>query len=336
MNLFKRIPSGVARAVALTRAGRLMEATALIQRTLRGSQDGKTSPDPDFIDTQYTRVAESDQPGSESGDFIAGSYVSEAGTRAYKLYIPTSYVGQPLPLLLMLHGCTQTADDFAKGTKMNARGEEYECFVLYPEQPRSANRLGCWNWFNPGDQRRDQGESAILAGMTREVIARYAIDESKVYVAGLSAGGAMAAVLAEAYPELYAAAGIHSGLPCGRAHDLTSALSAMHGKSATAAPAAVTIPTIVFHGDQDKTVHPRNADRASMREMAPMIEHGHSGGRAYTRARHHDANRRVVLEQWIIHGGKHAWFGGNPEGSYVDPSGPDASREMMRFFADRK
>ena len=282
------------------------------------------------------------------GQFVSGSYANQAGERAYKLYIPTGYAEQRLPLVVMLHGCTQTADTFASATRMNALAEERKCFVLYPEQTPAANRLRCWNWFKPGHQGRDHGEPAILAGMTRDVMRRYRIDEGKVCIAGLSAGGAMAAVMGAAYPELYAAVGVHSGLAHGSAHDLPSALAAMRGMPAAKSGdhagsnrGAPATPTIVFHGDRDRTVHPRAGEHLVSRSL---LQNGASsadasieqarvpGGHAYTRAIHRDSAGRVVLEYWRVHGGGHAWFGGTPRGSYTDPKGPDATREMIRFF----
>jgi len=280
------------------------------------------------------------------GQFVSGSYASGHTERQYKLYIPTGCADRRLPLVVMLHGCNQTAESFASATQMNALAEERQCFVLYPEQAHAANRLRCWNWFKHGDQRRDHGEPAILAGMTQEIIRRHGIDQGKVYIAGLSAGGAMAAVMGVAYPELFAAVGVHSGLACGSAHDLASALVAMrgisksadHGDATHTAPAT---PTIVFHGDRDRTVHPRNGDHlvsSSLQQNGASgadasIERARvPGGHAYTRAIHRNSAGRVVLEYWRVHGGGHAWFGGSPRGSYTDPRGPDAAREMIRFF----
>jgi poly(hydroxyalkanoate) depolymerase family esterase len=229
---------------------------------------------------------------------------------------------------------------------MNALGEEQRCFVLYPAQSSTANHARCWNWFRAEDQVRDRGEPSIIAGMTREILNRYGIDSRKVYVAGLSAGGAMAAVMGVTYPDLYAAVGIHSGLACGSAHDLPSALAAMKGMPASIgrpseAAASHSIPTIVFHGDRDQTVHPRNGvdviskstHRAGGHGGQASIERGQApNGHSYTRTIHRDAAGRVVLEHWLVHGGGHAWFGGSRAGSYSDPRGPSAAAEMIRFF----
>jgi poly(hydroxyalkanoate) depolymerase family esterase len=294
------------------------------------------------------RAADSSAAPDAAGEFVAGLYANAAGERAYKLYVPSSYTaGQSVPLIVMLHGCTQGPDDFAAGTQMNRLAEERRCFVLYPAQSSGANHSRCWNWFRREDQARDRGEPSIIAGMTREIVKRYGIDRRKVWIAGLSAGGAMAAVMAVTYPELYAAVGIHSGLACGTAHDLPSALAAMRGmpghRSRAAGPTAAlhATPTIVFHGDRDKTVHPRNgADvvaQSAHHDGGPggqvSSERGQApGGHAYTRTVHRDAAGRVLLEHWLVHGGGHAWFGGNPAGSYTDARGPDASAEMLRFF----
>lgn len=294
---------------------------------------------------------------AEPGTFTAGSFANHAGTRDYKLYLPTGYHGQALPLVVMLHGCTQNPDDFAVGTHMNRLAEEQQCCVLYPAQPMTANSSKCWNWFKAEDQQREGGEPAILAGMTRQVLETYSLDAGRVYVAGLSAGGAMATTLAMTYPDLFAAVGVHSGLPHGVARSLPDALGAMQGgtgplgggHSGQGAEWASRVPAIIFHGDRDTTVHPSNGDRvaaqfaAGRKGKASPGGHGASAGKsvergqvpdgyAYTRTCHHAADGRVRLEQWVIHGAGHAWSGGDARGSHTDPRGPDATREMLRFF----
>lgn len=284
------------------------------------------------------------EPLADGGRFLDGSFSCAAGQRGYKIYIPSSPRGATMPLLVMLHGCTQSPDDFAAGTRMNALAEEQGCLVVYPGQPKSANPQKCWNWFSPGDQQRDQGEPALIAGITRQVMREHAVDPRRVYVAGLSAGGAAAAIMAQAYPELYAAAGVHSGLACGAARDVPSAFAAMRQGAAAVDQVTATgrrvVPTIVFHADQDKTVHPRNGDQviaqfATVAGLRTEMQRGQvPGGHAYSRTIHADAGGQPVLEHWLVHGGGHAWSGGSPAGTYTDPRGPDASREMLRFFLE--
>jgi poly(hydroxyalkanoate) depolymerase family esterase len=221
--------------------------------------------------------------------------------------------------------------------------EEYGFLVAYPAQPPSANAQKCWNWFNPGDQRRDQGEPSLIAGITCEVMAEHGVDPRRVYVAGLSAGGAAAAIMAACYPDLYAAAGVHSGLACGAANDMSSAFTAMRQGNA-ARPGAdreggAIVPTIVFHADNDNTVHPDNGGhvlaQAGLRGLAPEQRRGKvPNGHAYTCTLHTDAAGRTRHEHWVVSGGGHAWSGGSVAGSFTDPRGPDASREMVRFFLD--
>ncbi len=293
------------------------------------------------------------------GRFVERSYADRAGTRAYKLYVPSGYVGQAAPLVVMLHGCTQSPDDFAAGTHMNTLAEEHTFLVAYPAQAANANISRCWNWFEAADQQRERGEPSIIAGITSEVVGEYRVDAGRVYMAGMSAGGAMAAIMGVTYPDLYAAVGVHSGLAPGAAHDLSSAFSAMRGGEAvtvrqdtTTRASTPVVPAIVFHGDRDTTVHPRNADQllAHYRfagsvgqedtgKPAPpaTVQQGQvPGGYAYTRATYHDVSGRAVMEQWTIHGLGHAWSGGRRSGSYTDPKGPDASAEMVRFFRQQR
>jgi poly(hydroxyalkanoate) depolymerase family esterase len=256
-------------------------------------------------------------------------FSNAAGSRRYSLYLPPNQTTRGMPLVVMLHGCKQDPEDFAAGTRMNRLADKLGFAVVYPAQSGIANVSGCWNWFQPAHQRRD-GEPSLIAGITREVVARYDLDARRVYVAGLSAGGAMAAIMGNAYPELYAAIGIHSGLGYAAARDLPSALAAMRGQGARNA-STTQIPMIVFHGDDDTTVHPSNGEHAITGTLE-KVEKGEAKGRAYTRTTHLNAERRAVLEHWLVHGAGHAWSGGSASGSYADPAGPDASRAMLRFF----
>ena len=283
---------------------------------------------------------------SNGAQYASRSYACAAGTRSYKLYVPHRQHAGGRPLLMMLHGGTQDADDFAAGTRMNVLAEEHGFLVAYPSQCKSANPSLCWNWFKPEDQVRGAGEPSIIAGITDEIIAEYDIDPQRVFVAGLSAGGAMAGVMGATYPEVYAAVGVHSGLPYRSATDVASAFSAMRGdpglqrrqrKTGPRSDHALRVRTIVFHGDADQIVHPSNAAKIIEAKTGDTVERAKvrsSASRAYTRAVTRDKTGTVVVEQWLIHGSGHAWSGGSADGTYTDPHGPDASRELLRFFLE--
>ncbi|MPY72371.1 MAG: PHB depolymerase family esterase [Alphaproteobacteria bacterium] len=283
-----------------------------------------------------------DLPLPEGAEFRDLHYTCAAGVRSYRLYVPTSACDGLQGLIVMLHGCTQSPEDFAAGTGMNDLAEEHRLLVVYPRQTNGDNSMSCWNWFRPGDQVRDAGEPAIIAGLTRSIRDEFGILHDRVFVAGLSAGGAMAAIMGETYPDLYAGIGIHSGLAYGSANDVLSAFSAMRGQAAIeprrraesdAAPRA-----IVFHGSTDTTVHPGNADRivATLAGACGQVlrsEHASSGGkRGYSKTVIERGGGVRALECWIVDGARHAWSGGSPNGSYTDPRGPDASAAMVRFF----
>ena len=323
-------------------------ATALIQDALRnaglmpGGQPGMRAPFADLnqadwrarFDPRHARPHKPSTPDAP-GRFLAGSFGNGAGTRRYHLYVPARAASGPRPLVVMLHGCQQNAGDFAAGTAMNRLAEEHGCLVLYPDQERGANSSNCWNWFDAAHQRREQGEPSLIAGMTRDVLREHGADPGRVYVAGLSAGGAMAAVLGAAYPELYAAVGVHSGLPVGAARDLMSGLNAMKGKHLAGAGRTLRrrVPLIVFHGDQDAVVHPSNGEVLIRQFLGDgTVREIEERERGHTRTTALDDDGRVVAEHWIVHGAGHAWAGGDPAGSYTDPSGPNASAEMLRFF----
>ncbi len=403
--------AGMAEATRLMRAGRLAEATAMIQRTLgrvpapnvsvvdansagapiasalpvRDDSSPATEPSGEGMarnrriggDALAARLAAalstlspetrrfpSSRPRTTvplrpvtpevipsspqaGGQFVDGTYSNTAGTRAYKLYIPSGYTGQAVPLVVMLHGCTQRPVDFAADTHMNVLAEGETFLVAYPEQAPSANGSKCWNWFQESDQQRDGGEPSLIAGITRQIMSQYQVDVSRVYVAGMSAGGAMAVIMAAMYPDLYAAVGVHSGLAYGAAHDLPSAFAAMQqGTVYHARPLQETIPLITFHGDGDTTVAPVNADclldqwlqaaSAVLGSVPGMkVERGQvANGHAYTRCIYHDVSGRALMEQWTVHQAGHGWSGGSLSGSYTDPQGPNASTEMVRFFTE--
>jgi poly(hydroxyalkanoate) depolymerase family esterase len=279
------------------------------------------------------------------GTFTAHRFHCDAGTMQYKLFVPAG-IAPRAPLIVMLHGCTQSPDDFARGTRMNVLAQEHGYVVAYPAQPQSRNPQKCWNWFRSADQQRGSGEPAVIAALTRSLVQKHALDARRVYAAGLSAGGAMAAVLGATYPDVYAAIGVHSGLPFGAARDLPSAFAAMKQGGGTER-VVEPVPAIVFHGDRDITVDPCNGaavieqfmgDHAAAHDQRPevaqpTIERGSiPGGRQYTRTLYRNEEGFVVAEHWEVHGAGHAWFGGDPSGTYTDPSGPDASEHMLRFF----
>jgi poly(hydroxyalkanoate) depolymerase family esterase len=326
-------------ATRLTRQGRFAEARAVLQPG-SGSRNGPIDwqsllsrpPNP-------APMAKSRTEPVVPGPFLQLSYSNAAGTRTSKLFVPARYAGRAAPLLVMLHGGTQNASDFAAGTRMNELAQRHGFLVAYPEQSRAANPKGYWNWFQPKDQHRGSGEPSLIAGLTEQIIKTYGIDAGRVYVAGFSAGGAMAAVMAAAYPDLYAAVGVHSGLAAGAAHDIPSAFAAM----SQGAPihASSRVPLIVFHGEGDRTVNHINADclveailpDAGDRQRALTTKGRVPGGHGYTRRVYSDGDGIDLVEQWTIHQAGHTWSGGSPNGTYTDPRGPDASSELVRFFA---
>jgi poly(hydroxyalkanoate) depolymerase family esterase len=405
---------GMSRATDLTRAGKLTEATALIQSLLQGKaapDAAPASPADDAIEGSFTRLDDSlaqvpppaeatvrpkaeakatlkatatatatakagpaagvrkrlgetlrdlaaagiarpsarasARPASapampDSAAFLSLTHTAAQGSRDYRLYVPAMRPDGQVPLIVMMHGCTQSPEDFANGTAMNQLAETFGCLIAWPAQTGGANMQKCWNWFRPEDQARDRGEPALIAGIVADILASHDVDPARVFIAGLSAGGAIAAIMGATYPEVFAAVGVHSGLPVGAARDMPSAFSAMRSGSEGAALRR-SVPTIVFHGLADSTVHPSNGDAVIAQSLGQgsgtkrsRIKGVSAGGRSYRVTRHALPDGTIRAEHWEIDGTGHAWAGGQASGSYTDPKGPDASQEMMRFFLQHR
>jgi poly(hydroxyalkanoate) depolymerase family esterase len=375
---------GMTKATELTKAGKLAEATALIQSLIHDAPPtAPVASEDTVIEGSFTRLddatpvdVEEPQPAPPQTKpqakrpslrdtmrrIAAGGMPDEArnargqaplppGTafitlthrngrdqRDYKLFIPRTRPSSPMPLVVMLHGCTQSPDDFAAGTGMNALAEKHGFLVAYPAQPTGANANKCWNWFKPEDQALDRGEPLLIAGLTRDVLRNQPVDPARVYIAGLSAGGAAAAIVAAAYPDLFSAVGVHSGLPVGAANDIPHAFAAMHS-GAVGTPHARAVPTIVIHGMSDSTVHPRNGKAVVAQTLqafdglkATTRKGVSAGGKSFRQTSHANGAGQSMVEHWEIDGAGHAWAGGHPDGSFTDPTGPAASEEMLRFF----
>ncbi|MCX7567708.1 PHB depolymerase family esterase [Sulfitobacter sp. F26169L] len=340
---------------------RLSAASDLVQRTLAqhgllpGSQTPQSGclhngglPNVDGLMARFTQNSGGFAPAHteipEGAQFLQKTYTHAEGSRMYRTYIPASADMGITGVVMMLHGCTQSPEDFAAGTGMNALAEQHRIAVVYPAQSRGDNAQSCWNWFSRGDQQRGRGEPAILAGLASQICGFHGVERDRTFVAGLSAGGAMASILGETYPDVFAAVGTHSGLPVGAAKDIPSAFAAMGGKildTPIRARNETRVRTIVFHGTADATVSPKNSDiivqRALGTNMSQSIEtneQGQENGRSFTRYISTDTDGTAVVEYWRIDGQGHAWSGGSNAGTYTDPKGPDASAEMLRFFFD--
>ena len=335
----------MAQATALTRHGSLAEATHAIQRALHLARTNGASPAPPVgevvvLDGLVREIEAPPTTPPQPASFDELPFATPQGLRHYKLFIPAGMADDKhAPLVVMLHGCSQDPDDFAAGTRMNEFAQARGFRVLYPAQAQRSNAYKCWNWFRPGDQRRDAGEPALLAGITRHVMQTHAVDADRIYVAGLSAGGAMAIILAREYPDLFAAAGVHSGLAQGAASDVGSAFNVMKNgpRDVPEELTALPVPLIVFHGDQDGTVHPRNGEHlVAGHAPSEVLPGALEGGRSFVRTTYRDGAGRPTAEHWLVHGSGHAWSGGSAEGSFTDPQGPDATHEMLRFFGQHR
>lgn len=340
----------IVKATQLTREGRLAEATETIQRALGhlpAAQPAAQEASPvvleDVTDVPYRDVA----PAASRQDAFTQHDYSFGGQRyRYRVYEPGIADG-PRPVVVMLHGCKQDSDDFARGTAMNELARQHGVVVVYPEQLRSGNNMGCWNWFEPAHQQRGSGEPAMIASLAAKVVSEHGGDAERVYVAGLSAGGAMALLAAQLYPDVFAAVGVHSGLPSASAKDVVTAFAAMRKGAGALVAHPVAVPAIVFHSNADKTVHPSNGKHIVEGLVATLQAQGRpvdarkqvmepGGKRRATRTVYAAPGGLTQIEHWELAAGPHAWSGGRAAGSFTDPSGPDASEAMLAFFLQHR
>ena len=302
--------------------------------------------------------------GGAAGRFVDGTFTADAGSRRWKLWVPTGYdASRRHPLVVLLHGCTQDPDDLARGTRVTEHADKVGALVLLPEQPESANPKKCWNWYDPAHQRREAGEPALIAGMTRQVMVEWSVDPRRTYVAGISAGAAMASNVSIGYPDLYAAVALHSGIPYGAAANVMQGVAVMANGAADTtvlAHAAVRamgsharpMPVLIIHGANDAVVRPVNATQTrdawiAMNALARgeqtgvdaavtpgLASQADGGGLRFTRE---CLGRRPTgggceVETLIVDGLGHAWSGGSRAGTFADERGPDATAEILRFL----
>jgi poly(hydroxyalkanoate) depolymerase family esterase len=289
--------------------------------------------------------------GTLPGRPFSGNYMNAAGTRSYLGYAPSTYkAGTPLPLVVALHGCTQSAATLRQQTKFDSLAEAKNFIVVFPEQPSSANPMSCWNWFDPNHMQRGSGEPSIIAGITDWVQQHYSVDPQRIYVAGFSAGAAMAAVMGVTYPDRYAAIGIGSGIQYGGSSlDPTQAGQAAYKAMGTYSR---PMPTLIFHGGQDQIVPVSNADKlvkqwqttddlsddGSINGSIPAgpvktLGEQSTGGQSYTITRYEDGHGRELVQSWLVPDMGHAWSGGCSCTAYSDPAGPDETVAMYSFFS---
>ncbi|MBF7012630.1 PHB depolymerase family esterase [Novosphingobium resinovorum] len=340
-DLFKTL----SKAARLVRKGRPMSALIAMQDGLKPTAAPRTRL-PKAPRRKQAKPAAARQPRPAPGTFGAHEFDCRHGAIHFRLYTPRGPKRRNRPLVVMLHGCSQTASDFATGTGMNELADELGCLVLYPQQSQRANLARCWNWHRPRNQARGEGEPALIAALTRHVLAIAAGNSERVFIAGISAGGSAAAIVGAAYPDLFIAVGVHSGVARGTIRTLPSALAAMRGDKRAGFTGRATrpLPTIVFHGDEDRVVHPSNAagflNTLERSQPGPLISRTYYGksdkGRDFTRKVYRSSSGNTLLEDWTIHGSGHEWSGGSASASYTDPLAPNASREMMRFFLSQR
>lgn len=302
------------------------------------------------------------------GTWMNGTAKSSAGAIDYKLWVPTLYrKDKPAPLVLMLHGCMQNAEELAALSGMNELADKENFLVVYPQQTASANPLRCWNWFDPKNQERDVGEPSLIAAAVRDVRVSHSVDAKRIYVVGISAGGAMAAVMATAYSESFAAIGVIAGPEYKAATSVEGGLAAMKvggpdpNQQGLAAYQAIQkgattkkrVPLINFQGSKDPYVNPVNSDQliAQWAQTNDLLDDGKDNdsvtaksstetkgavpnGYSYTKYSYRDTKGRLLMERWIVEGLGHAWPGSTATNRFADAKGPDATAEIWRFFRE--
>ncbi|WP_374302066.1 PHB depolymerase family esterase [Paracoccus sp. (in: a-proteobacteria)] len=341
-SLFKRMIGSARRTMKRRPLAAVLAAPGLSGQKQKPAKGPKASP----LRRDATPPAVSRPARPAPGTFISDTFACPEGALDYRFYTPAGSVRRRMPMVVMLHGCSQTAMDFALGTGMNRLADEFGVLVLYPQQAPQANVGRCWNWHDPRHQARGRGEPAVIAALTRYAMALGRANPARIYIAGISAGGTAAAIIGAAYPDLFAAVGSHSGLARGNIRSLRAAVSAMRGRHGTQPTGRLPrqLPTIVFHGDSDRVVHPsnaagflRNLERSHSAPLLCTTRSGRSpGGRDFTQRVYAGRGGKALLEEWTIHGSGHGWSGGRALGSHTDPAGPDASREMLRFFLSHR
>ena len=311
----------------------------------------------------------------EPGRFVADSKLAWRGwlavmpwlwpSREYLVYVPRAYGGwRRRPLLVLLHGCRQTPEDFAAATRIAALADSNGWLVLLPRQSSKANAWTCWNWFDKATSA-GRGEAAIVVAQIRAVQRAYRVHPRRIFVAGMSAGGCLAAVLGLRHPKLFAGVAAHSAVACGAASGPMAAMQVLaHGADtaveqigATARDAAsrraLPVPLLVVHGGDDHVVSLRNArqlvrqylvfnGRLDPKEMAPdelpppdrEITQQLSPGRTATTIEYRDGARTLV-RMVRVDGLGHAWSGGDATFPYNDPLPPDATALLGAFVADQ-